>query len=173
MKKYLVCFTLSLAMVIGISASVSAGNVFDIQRIRIIPNPGPGLIKGEEVLEVTFILHVEGWVPGVGWSLRYYDKRKKRISTWRTAYFSAAQNNRYLLREDYFKGGIVWVALFPILDPEAAYMTIAIGDGFTRNVQLFPYTALLQNFNIPIKAIDREILSSDYIVFEEEVEKLN
>jgi hypothetical protein len=172
MKKYLVCFALSLAAVIGINSSALAGNPFDIQRIRIIPNPAPGLITGEEVLELTFILHAEGWVPGVGWSLRYYDKGKEWLSTTRTAYFPATQNNLYLLREDYFKGGVVFVALFPLRQPEAAYMVISIGDGFNRNVQLFPYTALLQNFNIPVREIDREILSSDYVVFEEEIESL-
>ncbi len=169
MKKYLLCFTitLALAVVIGMTSSALAANVFDIQRIRVIPNPAPGLITGEEVLELTFILHAEGWVPGVGWSLRYYDKDKQWISTTKTAYFPSTQNNLYLLREDYFKGGVVFVALFPLRSPEAVYMVISIGDGFARNVQLFPYTALLQNFNIPVREIDREILSSEYVVFGE------
>ena len=167
MKKYLLCFAISLAVLMGINSAAPAGNVFDIQRIRPIPNPAPGLIPGEEVLEVTFILHTEGWVPGVGWTLRYYDKNKELISTRTTASFHASQNNTYLFRDDFFKGGTIFVALFPLDLPEAVYLVLAIGDGFNRNVQLIPYTALLQDFNILVSEIDREILSSKYMVFGE------
>ena len=173
MKKYIIIFAISLMAVIGVNFSVSAGNLFDIQRIRILPNEAPGLIEGEEVLEVTFILHTEGWVPGVGWTLRYYDKNKELISTRTTACFPASQNNTYLFRDDFFKGGTVFVALFPLDLPDAVYMVLAIGDGFNRNVQLVPYTALLQDFNIPVLEIDKEILSSDYIILEDEVDNLD
>ena len=167
MKKYLLCFAISLAVLMGINSAAPASNVFDIQRIRPIPNPAPGMIPGEEVLEVTFILHTEGWVPGVGWTLRYYDKNKELISTRTTASFHASQNNTYLFRDDFFKGGTIFVALFPLDLPEAVYLVLAIGDGFNRNVQLIPYTALLQDFNIPVSEIDREILSSEYVVIGE------
>jgi|GEM_PF-1007181 len=172
MKKYIIIFAISIFAVIGVNFSVSADNLFDIQRIRILPNEEPGLIEGEEVLEVTFILHSEGWVPGVGWTLRYYNKNKELIATRTTAYFPASQNNTNLFREAYFKGGNVFVALFPLDLPDAVYMVLAIGDGFNRNVQLVPYTALLQDFNIPVQDIDREILSSDYVILEEEIESL-
>ena len=173
MRKYIIIFAVSLMVVIGLNFSVSAGNLFDIQRIRILPNEAPGLIEGEEVLEVTFILHTEGWVPGVGWTLRCYDKNKELISTRTTASFPASQNNTNLFREDYFKGGNVFVALFSLDLPDAVYMVLAIGDGFNRNVQLVPYTALLQDFNIPVHEIDREILSSNYVILDEEVENSN
>ena len=167
MKKYLLCFAISLAVLMGINSAAPAGNVFDIQRIRPIPNPAPGLIPGEEVLEVTFIIHAEGWVPGAGWTLRYYDKAKQWFSTRTTAYFPSAQNNTYLIRDEFFKGETVFVSLFPLDLPEAVYLVLAIGDGFNRNVQLIPYTALLQDFNIPVSEIDREILSSEYVVIGE------
>ena len=167
MKKYLLCFTLSFTLLMGINYYAMAGNTFDIQRIRPIPNPAPGLIKGEDVLEITFILHAEGWVPGVGWTLRYYDKARQWLSTGTTAYFPASQNNTYLIRDDYFKGETVFVALFPLDLPDAVFLVFALGDGFSRNVQLIPYTALLQDFNIPVSQIDREILSSDYVVIGE------
>ena len=72
-----------------------------------------------------------------------------------------------LYRDDFFKGGTIFVALFPLDLPEAVYLVLAIGDGFNRNVQLIPYTALLQDFNIPVSEIDREILSSEYVVIGE------
>jgi len=165
MKKYLLCFAISLALLMGINSSVTAGNIFDIQRIRPIPNPAPGLINGEDVLEITFVLHAEGWVPGAGWTLRYYDKAKQWLSSRTTAYFPSTQNNTYLIRDDYFKGETVFVALFPLDLPDTVFLVFALGDGFSRNVQLIPYTALLQDFNIPVSQIDREILNSDYVIF--------
>lgn len=172
MKRYFICFTLSLTIIIGINLSAPAENVFDIQRIRIVPNPAYELLGGEEILEITFIIHAEGWIPGVGWALRYYDRNKQWFSTCSTAYFSPKQNNTNLINDDYFKGETVFVALFPLRGPETAYIIIAIGDGLTHNVQLFPYTDLLQSFRIPIKDIDREIIRSDHLILEETAENI-
>ncbi|MEA1927752.1 MAG: hypothetical protein U9N73_06060 [Candidatus Auribacterota bacterium] len=165
MRKFLLSLILFQAVIISFVSVASAANTFDILRIRTIPNQEGGTFAGEEVLEITFVLRSNDWVPGVGWSLRYYDKERNCLATTTTAYFSESHNNTYLIKDDYFKGGTVFIALFPLGQPETEYLVFALGDGFARNVQLIPYTALLQDFRIPINEIDREILNSDYVLF--------
>ena len=167
MKKWIIYLVLTLTFGLGLVHSVQGRDIFNILRMRTILNPETDLIEGEEVLEVTFTLRAEQWVPGVGWSLRYYDEEKQWLDTETTAYFIPSQNNSYLFKEDHFKGGNVFIALFP-LRPDAAYLVFAIGDGIKRKVQLYPYTALLQDFNISSYELDDEIARSGYVVLEDE-----
>ena len=153
MRKWIVYFALTLASGLGLAPSVQGRDIFNILRIRTIPNPVTDRIEEEEVLEVTFTLRSEQWVPGIGWSLRYYDQEKQWLGTDTTAYFRSSQNNTYLFKEDHFKGGNVFIVLFP-LRPDAAYLIFAIGDGARRKVQLYPYTALLQDFTVSSKELD-------------------
>ncbi len=168
MKKMTAAAGLFLGFALIFTLPVQGGDLFNILRVRIIPNPVIGLLPGDEVLEVTFSLLTERWVP-VGWSIRYYDDARRWLDTGTTAYFSLSQNNPHLISQGRFKGGNTYVALFPLRE-DAPYLVVALGNGLEHKVVLYPYTALLQDFSVPVRALESEIASSNYVFLEKREE---
>jgi len=170
-KKVTAGMVFFLGVVFILAVPARGSGIFNILRVRTIPNPMIGVFPGDEALEVTFTLRTERWVPA-GWSLRYYNDSRRWLGTQTTAYFSSAQNNPYLVSEGRFKGGNVYVALFP-LRADAPYLVVALGDGLEQKVILFPYTELLQDFSVPVKRLNDEISRSDYVFLEQEEEEVD
>ncbi len=137
-----------------------------IRRIRPVPNPAPDRLAGEEALEVTFSLRHRGWVRGIGWSLRYYDGEKNLLDTVTDAYIDPGKNPMSRIIGHSFKGDTVFILYFPLRE-EADYMVLTLGDGVRPEVVLYPYTALLEDFRIPIRELNRETARARLLVLEE------
>lgn len=137
-----------------------------IRRVRPVPNPAPAELAGEEALEVTFSLRRRGWVRGIGWSLRYYDGEKNHLDTVTDAYIDPGKNPMSRIRGRSFKGDTVFILYFPLRE-EADYLVLALGDGVRPEVVLYPYTALLEDFRIPVRELNRETDRSRLLVLED------
>ncbi|MFH1039319.1 MAG: hypothetical protein V1789_11705 [PVC group bacterium] len=170
-KKVTAGAVLFLGVVFILAVPARGRDLFNILRVRTIPNPVIGVFPGDEALEVTFTLRSERWIPA-GWSLRYYDDSRRWLGTQTTAYFSSSQNNPYLVSKGRLKGGNVYVALFP-LRADAPYLVVALGDGLEQKAILFPYTDLLQDFSVPVKRLNDEISRSDYVFIEKEEDEVD
>jgi len=136
-----------------------------IRRVRTVANPAPEVVPGEEVLEVTFSLDTPGWSGGLGWCLRYYGAEKELLGEEPAAYLDPARNPVSRIRGRRFKGHTVFTLLFP-LDEEADYLVLALGDGLRNAVILYPYTALLEEFNIPAGDLNVALGRARLIVLE-------
>lgn len=154
----------ALLLVPALRAQVK--DLVSVRRVRTVPNPIPQIEPGEEMLEVTFSLCSPGWVPSVGWSLRYYDDEKQPLGGETDAYIDPGRNPISRIRGRGFKGGTVFTLLFPLRE-EADYLVLALGDGVRREVVLYPYTALLEDFGIPVGELDAEIARSRLVVLED------
>ncbi|MDP8214892.1 MAG: hypothetical protein RAO92_05700 [Candidatus Euphemobacter frigidus] len=166
MKKLIRYLSAFIAVFLVLVPSVQGRETVDILRIRTIPNPAPGRIEGEEVLEVTFSLLRQQWIPAVGWSLRYYDQDRELLGSSNRAYFQSSENNSHLFKGNHFKGGNVFVALFP-LRPDAVHLVFALGGPAERKVLLYPYTGLLEEFKVLESELDDEMARSDYVILED------
>lgn len=163
-KGLLVC----LAVLLFFSGPLRAGDLFRIRRIRVIDNPVPGRIEGDEVMAVTFRILRPGWANDIGWSLRCYDGEKNRLGTATTAYFLESDTPRRLLRGRRLKGDNTFTAFFP-LRPSAVYTVIVLGNQEEQEAVLFPYLSLLQDFNVGEEEVLREIESSGYCLVPDDV----
>ncbi len=152
-----------LSVALLAAPSLFAGDIFQIRRIRLIDNPAPDRIEGDEVVAVTFRIIPSGWVNGVGWSLRYYGGEKERLGTVTEAYFRGEETSPFLFHGAHLKGTNTFTALFPFR-PSAVYTVIALGNQAEQEVVLFPYSALLQDFNLERDELLQEIASSGYTV---------
>ncbi len=152
-----------LSVVLLAAPSLFAGDIFRIRRVRLIDNPTPDRIEGDEVVAVTFRVIPSGWVNGVGWSLRYYDGEKERLGTVTEAYFLGEETSPFFFHGAHLKGTNTFTALFPFRT-SAVYTVIALGNQAEQEVVLFPYSALLQDFNLERDELLQEIASSGYTV---------
>ena len=141
-------------------------DLVSLRRVRTVPNPVPEAVPGEEMLEVTFSLASPRWVENFSWSLRYYDGEKELLDEETTAYIDAGRNPLARIRGRSFKGGTVFTLLFPLRE-EAPYLVLSLGDGVLREVILYPYTALLEDFNIPVGELDSAAARSRLVVLED------
>jgi hypothetical protein len=134
-------------------------DLVSIRRVRTVPNPAPEIVSAEEMLEVTFSPDSPGWMGGVGWCLKYYGAEKRMLGEETEAYVDPARNPMSRIRGRSFKGGTVFTLLFP-LPEEADYLVLALGNAVRREVILYPYTALLEDFNIPVGELNAAIARS-------------
>ncbi len=156
-----------LATVLFIPVTGAEGrDLVSIRRVRSVPNPAPEAVPGEEMLEVTFSLASPRWVENFGWSLRYYDEEKELLDEETEAYIDPGRNRMARVRGRSFKGGTVFTLLFPLRE-EAGYLVLALGDGVQREVILYPYTALLEDFSIPAPELDAAITRARLIVLKD------
>ncbi len=140
-------------------------DLVSLRRVRSVPNPVPESLPAEEMLEVTFSLNSPGWVDGLGWVTRYYDEDRQLLGEETAAYIEPGKNLMTRIRGRNFKGGTVFSLLFPVREG-AAYLVLALGDGFRREVILYPYTALLEEFNIPVGELDAALSRSRLNILE-------
>ncbi|MDP8235487.1 MAG: hypothetical protein P9M08_03815 [Candidatus Erginobacter occultus] len=163
--------SISLAALLGtlffiLVSGAEGRDLVSIRRVRSVPNPAPEAVPGEEMLEVTFSLVSPRWVENFGWSLKYYDGEKELLDEETEAYIDPGRNRMARIRGRSFKGGTVFTLLFPLREA-AGYLVLALGDGVQREVILYPYTALLEDFNIPAPELDAAITRLRLIVLED------
>ncbi len=148
------------------ASEAAAREPVSIRRIRTVPNPAPARLAGGEALEVTFSLRRRGWVRDLGWSLRYYDGEKNLLETVTDAYLDPGKNPVSRISGRSFKGNTIFILYFPLRE-EADYLVLTLGDAVRPEVVLYPYTALLEDFQIPIRELNRETARSRLLVLEE------
>ncbi len=167
MKTHLMISAVFLGAMLFIPTSPAEGrDVVSFRRIRIVSSPVEGSISEEEMLEATFFLDVVGWVADLGWVLRYYDAGKHLLGEGTVAYIDPDRNPMSRISGRTFKGGTVFSLLFPLREG-AAYLVLALGDRYEQKIALYPYTALLEDFNIPAREITAAFDSSRLIPLED------
>ncbi len=140
-------------------------DLVSIRRVRTIPNPAPDKVPGEEVLEVTFSLDTPGWAGGMGWCLKYYGPDKGLRGEETEAYIDPARNPMSRIRDRRFKGQTVFTLLFPLREG-AEYTVLLLGNVISSSVILHPYTALLEDFNVPTGELNAALARSRLTVLE-------
>lgn len=153
MRTHLTMLAVFLGAMLFIPTSPAEGrDLISLRRIRIVSSLAEGSTSDEEMLEATFSLDFIGWVVELGWVLRYYDADKHLLGEGTVAYIDPHRNPMSRIRGRNFKGGTVFSLLFPLRE-EAAYLVLALGDRNEQKVALYPYTALLEDFNIPVSEL--------------------
>nr|HPQ67462.1 hypothetical protein [bacterium] len=76
-----------LLILLAAAAPVRAGDDFVIRRLRLVENPRPALLPGEEVLEMNFGVLTPGMHAGFGLALRFYSSDGTYLGGEDRAYF--------------------------------------------------------------------------------------
>lgn len=148
------------------SLQAQGRDLVSIRRVRTVPNPAPETMAGEEVLEATFSLDTPGWAGGMGWCLRYYGPEKKLLGEATEAYIDPARNPMSRISGRRFKGQTVFTLLFPLREG-AEYTVLVLGNVISSSVILYPYTALLEDFNVPVGELNAALARSRLTVLKD------
>lgn len=143
------------------------GEELKIRRIRKVPNRFPEIIAGDEILEANFTVQKSGWLAGVGWSLRLYDRGKKLTEAVTTAYFDPRETPTCRIEGRRFKGKGNFTAFFP-LRGDPAYLVLIMGPPGKMKVALLPSSELVEEFNISPRDVQPELMKSDYRFLEKD-----
>jgi hypothetical protein len=164
MKKYVI-----VAILLGLLLPRASGaeRKFRIRRVKVVANPCPEEIAGDEVLEVKFEIPTPGWVSPAGWCLKTFVGDKKPKTTLHTACFLRSETPVHRLRENRLKGNSSFTAYFP-LPAGSSFFLVALGNPFELEVTLLPSTALIEEFRVSRGEVLREIGRSDYRIVEDE-----
>ena len=131
-------------------------DLFELLRVRVVPNDFSPTIPGDELLELTFRVLPSSWVKGMGWWVGIYDQEKKLIESRSTAFFPPERNPVQLIKGSYFKGPNIFTAYFS-LPSHPAFVVALLGRGREVKTVLIPYHTrissedLIKEFRIPPK----------------------
>jgi hypothetical protein len=141
--------------------SLRAGDMFRIQRVKVMTNPFPDEIEGGEVYEVKFKVLPPGWIKGTGWCIKTFDREKNPAATLTTAYFPESENPVHRMTNRGFKGESAFTAYFS-RPPDCAFAVVVVGNQSQFEVTLFPSTETIEEFELSQKDILSELIRSSY-----------
>jgi hypothetical protein len=158
-----------LLLIVGVCllpAPVFGKEIFELLRVRVVPNDFSGKIPGDRLLELTFRVLPSAWVKGMGWWVGIYDQDKKLIESRSTAFFPRERNAVELIKKGYLKGPNIFTAYFSL--PSApAFVVALLGKGREVKTVLIPLAAdisvprLLADFPISAAAARRRLKGAD------------
>jgi len=140
-----------------------ADDGFLIRRLRLVPNPLPRDIPGEEVLEVKFGITSAGWIPGFGWVLRAYGPDRELLTRETVAHFLVGQTPRRRLAPGRIKGPTEFTAYFPIPEEKAAFLLV-MGVPGRLDFRMLPSTGKVEDFRVPLADLNRDLAESSYVL---------
>ena len=153
-----------LLLIVGICflpAPVFGKEVFELLRVRVVPNDFSPKIPGDELLELTFRILPSAWVKGMRWWVGIYDQEKKLVESRSRAYFPPERNTMRLIKGRYLKGPNIFTAYFSLPSRPAFVVALLEGGGRIKTA-LVPSTALIEEFRIPRQEARKFLRAAEY-----------